>query len=958
MTEQPSVIERLIKVWDSGKNPELRDFVAEQDSLTHHELVALVSEDQRLRWARGERRLTEEYRDHFAELAQGPVVLDVIYAEFILREDLGEVPDEAEYLQRFPEYAEAISRQLQLHRALSGSVPGTGRRHTTATSGELPTIDGFDVIEIAGRGGMGVVYRARDLLLNRTVAIKTLRAGSTSDDEETRRLIREAEAAARLQHPGIVQIHHVGESGGLPFLVMQFVEGRTLAEAIRSGPLSERQAVRITTEIADAICDAHRHSVIHRDLKPGNVLLDENGTARVTDFGLSRRIDSTLTVESAAQVVGTPAYMAPEQARGQSVSETADIYAIGAMLYEMLTGRPPFQAATPWDVVTQILTHDPPRLRELNNALPRDLETICERCLQKSPENRYQSAEALKDDLTRFAQGRPIAARPVSPIERAVRWCRRNPRFAAAAGLAAALSIALTVVTTVAVIRINESAAEARASRAEAVQAKVSALLQAAPDAVPFAITDLKPVSTQALPLLRDAVRDPNSEPAARLHAACGLMAHGDSHVETVLECAAAVPASPGECRNVAQALRHGGSGALQQLGQLARSGSDQQTVRLAIVGLFLGEPETAERLLEFRKDPRLRTALEQTFADWYGDPAALADVLEGDLSAELRTSLCIAMGSIDPRTLVSPDRGRLEEVLLKLHRVAPDGGTHSATRWTLDRWEVPLPDADRGESWFRNAAGHVMVRIESGEFEMGSQEFHREPNQPTHHVTITRPVYFSSHETTREQFGRYLDSLADDENENGVSSDELISPTTAHPVQNVFFGDAVRYCNWLSELTGRTPCYQYTGERWECDFAADGYRLPTEAEWEFACRAGSQTRFHFGDDETLLPQYARTSNFRKVAAFEPGSLRPNPWGLFDMYGNVWEWSWDVYSSLSGEPVTDPAGPTDRSDAMRVIRGGGVDNRAGDPDSTARGSMNIEWRAWNLGFRVVCNATR
>jgi WD40 repeat protein/tRNA A-37 threonylcarbamoyl transferase component Bud32 len=308
----------------------------------------------------------------------------------------------------------------------------------------LRPVGDYELIEKLARGGMGVVYRAWDNRLQRTVALKMIRGSQLATEEEVQRFFQEAKAAAQLDHPGIVPVFDVGEHDGEHYYVMGLVEGGSLARRIRERPLPPREAAAVVRQIAEAIAYAHRRGIIHRDLKPGNILLDAAGRPKVSDFGLAKivRDDSHLTVTG--QVLGTPAYMPPEQAAGKSlqVGPAADVYSVGAILYCLLTGRPPFQAATSAETLRQVLDQEPVSPRQLNRAVGRDLETICLKCLQKEPARRYRSADDLAEDLGHWLAGEPIKARPVSRPERLWCWCRRNP---VVAGLAAAFVLALVL---------------------------------------------------------------------------------------------------------------------------------------------------------------------------------------------------------------------------------------------------------------------------------------------------------------------------------------------------------------------------------------------------------------------------------------------------------------------------------------------------------------------------------
>jgi WD40 repeat protein/tetratricopeptide (TPR) repeat protein len=296
-----------------------------------------------------------------------------------------------------------------------------------SSSGPLPAIPGYEVLGELGRGGMGVVYRARQVKLNRLVALKMILSGAHAGPQELARFRSEAEAVARLQHPNIVQVYEVGEHQGLPFFSLEFCPGGSLDKKLAGTPMPPQQAAALVQVLARAMHAAHQRRVVHRDLKPANVLLADDGTPKVTDFGLAKKLDEAGQTHSGA-VMGTPSYMAPEQAAGkiQEVGPAADEYALGALLYECLTGRPPFKAATAVDTLMQVVHQEPVPPRQLNPAVPRDLETVCLKCLEKDRGRRYGTAQELADELGRFLAGQEVRARPVGAVEHAWRWCRRN----------------------------------------------------------------------------------------------------------------------------------------------------------------------------------------------------------------------------------------------------------------------------------------------------------------------------------------------------------------------------------------------------------------------------------------------------------------------------------------------------------------------------------------------------
>jgi serine/threonine-protein kinase len=301
----------------------------------------------------------------------------------------------------------------------------------------LPEIPGYEVEAVLGRGGQGIVVRAKHLRLNRPVALKMVLAGAYASPRQEASLQREAEAVAGLRHPNVVQVYDVGDVDGRPYFTMELVDGGSLAQKLAGAPQPGRQAAVLVATLAAAVHAAHTCGIVHRDLKPANILLAADGTPKISDFGVARRVADGPGLSQTGIPVGTPSYMAPEQARGQTdaLGPAVDVYALGAILYELLTGRPPFRAATAAETVHQVISQEPAPPSWLNNQVPRDLETICLRCLHKEPPKRYVGAAALAEDLQRFLEGKPVLARPVGTLERAGRWVKRHPRETALVAL-------------------------------------------------------------------------------------------------------------------------------------------------------------------------------------------------------------------------------------------------------------------------------------------------------------------------------------------------------------------------------------------------------------------------------------------------------------------------------------------------------------------------------------------
>jgi non-specific serine/threonine protein kinase/serine/threonine-protein kinase len=378
---------------------------------------------------------------------------------------------------------ERIERRKRLYALLQ--LPEVA---TAGADVPLPQFPDHEVLAVIGRGGMGVVYQARDQKLGRVVAIKTIAEGRQATADHRARFQAEAQAIARLRHPHIIAIHAVGEHDGQPYLILEFAEGGSLADRLVERPLAPAEAAALIARLAAAVHAAHCAGVVHRDLKPSNILLTAEGIPKVSDFGLAKLIDSEAGRTISGQVIGSPSFMAPEQAEGRSkqVGPAADVYAMGAILYQALTGRPPFLGQSAMETLKLVTSAEAVPPRRLRPDVPRDLETICLKCLEKEPGRRYASALTLAEDLNRYLSGRPIQARRSTPLERLVRWSHREPWLAGtsltAAGLAAVLAIggaASAVVfrkqrnqITADLIRIQHSEAETRDQRDRALLAE------------------------------------------------------------------------------------------------------------------------------------------------------------------------------------------------------------------------------------------------------------------------------------------------------------------------------------------------------------------------------------------------------------------------------------------------------------------------------------------------------
>ncbi len=422
----------------------------------------------------------EDYVDRFPQFADEirqlfpTLIVEELAARFLQQQRLKQRPTVDQYAQQHPEYASQIRALLPALVKMHGrqSWQSTVTMHPTNMVWQPPPtrLGDYAIKCELGRGGMAVVYEAVQTTLGRRVALKVLPLGSSDEDERRLRFRREAEAAAKLDHPNIVPVYEVGEYEGQPYFSMKYVDGMPLSQRLVDGPLDPKDAVALLIPICRAIEEAHRSGVLHRDLKPANILLDRNNHPLVADFGLAKQFDIGSDISHTNAAVGTPSYMAPEQAMGrmEEIGVATDVYGLGAVLYATLLARPPFQAATVVDTLRLVTTRNPVAPRQMNPVIDRDLETICLKCLRKEHSSRYDSAGAIADDLERYANGLPILARPIGHIGRTVRWCKRYPMAAVALLLLAvtcAVSITATAITSSALSDSEQSRKDSEQSR-------------------------------------------------------------------------------------------------------------------------------------------------------------------------------------------------------------------------------------------------------------------------------------------------------------------------------------------------------------------------------------------------------------------------------------------------------------------------------------------------------------
>ncbi len=491
----------------------------------------------------------------------------------------------------------------------------------------------------------------------------------------------------------------------------------------------------------------------------------------------------------------------------------------------------------------------------------------------------------------------------------------------------------------------------------------VEAVLTAPPQAVPYAIQNLEPLKQHAIPILKDRINASDTDPSQRLHAACALAAFGEVNVDVVVSSIGT--ASGEEVPNILAALTPARNGGLQKLQQaIVKVNNEQdwdQKSRIAVVALYLGNQQPATEMCALDSDPIQRTTFIHTFPQWHGDLSDLGTVCQELEEGPLRSAISLGVGGIPVDQTSAAEQAAWQSIWTKWYQTIPDTGTHGATDWALRQWNMALPKlppsshSAEDRNWFVNSMGMTMLEIPAGTFQMGSDsQVASESEKPVHQVTLTRSFYLSDREVTTAQFLEFINDPETPPSEKPNSwngYDHSISLAENHPIHNRLWIEAVLYCNWLSRREGLTPCYEGSGQDWEWVPTGKAYRLPTEAEWEYACRAGTTSEYCFGDAESLLPKYGVFS----ASNTEPcGSKFPNSWGLFDMHGNVQELCWDWPHDYSAKPVNDPIDYR-RSLQQRIRRGGSWNNNGRECSSAFRGGKIVLPGMSNreIGFRVA-----
>jgi serine/threonine protein kinase len=951
-------------------------------SLSDAELIDTVCDRFESDWRAGNYPCLEGYLDAVPESCRATLVVELIKLEIELRTEVGERPTEEEYRLRFADHAAAIRdivhERRKLERARSTSldqrdasllsVPASGDVTTTAHKpwwdGEAPGSDAllfrqmgnYLILEKIGSGGQGVVYRALEQNAGRYVAIKAIKADWLGDatlasNEEARTRFRtEAQNHALLDHDHIVPVYHVGESGGVLYIVMRLIRGISLADLVkRDGPMPPRRAAYLLEPIARAIQHAHDHGLLHRDVKPGNVLVGEHDRPYLIDLGLAKCLEATDYTSLSGKAIGTAAYMSPEQARGQSgIGFASDVYGLGATLFTLLTGRPPFPGDKPLVILRKVIDEEPAWPSDRNKPVGRELKAICLKCLEKNPSDRFATASELADELRRYLDYLPCQTKPPAPWLRPYKWARRKPWRAAAAVLGC-LAILLA---------ISSLAWNARRDRLEA-----DAFLRDLPGyslaQLPAMIDGHGRDQSRIHPALRSLLVDARDDSEYRTRLLLALSRFEPERVpelaDRLLSC------QPDEHRAICETLEDRWNQVAPRLRAVLADPATKAPTRIRAAAALIPfenaqAPEnSAWAELRFVSDPGARTELLQWLARSEISTDRLAARFEIEPDISVRRQIIQLMGA-SKRSGNSPGASLAgEKRLWQLYRDDRDAGIHSSLAYLFRRWgrndelariDHELAGSSRGDrQWFVNSVGLTMAIVPIGSAPV-----------PTRLAVATTETPMALYAQSDDRYPALRRFQCPDKEPPDVPD---------APADCVSYFEAARFCNWLSLREGFPPaelCYIPGNSDEKLVLAPNwkgrhGYRLPSVEEWELAARAGTTTSCYFGDRPDLLEDYAWSyensprSASRARYAGPVGRHRPNDFGLFDVIGNMSEWCYNP-SPPDDEKAT--GGPLLKFPALKG--GSFAFVRESQGVNAARGQLDRTRPAYSgqmAGFRIV-----
>ena len=862
----------------------------------------------------------------------------------------------------------------------------------------------FEFRRVIAHGGMGVVVEAYDPKLARCVAIKLIHQ-SKLDEKYRQRMIRESQLVARLKSDHVVTVHGIFMETSNPFIVMELIDGPSFKELLQApGEVDFIRVANIMRDVALGLSAAHELGLVHRDVKPANILVEwldptvsrvapgesaPDYRAKLIDFGLAREVSSNITLDNV--LAGTPNYMSPEQLNSPNdVNQLSDIYGMGATLYVALTRNPPYRGA-PHMIIRQIEMSTPTPPRALDDRIPRDLESICLKAMSHEPSRRYSSAADMARDLERFLHGEPTRARPVTRLEKLTSWFRRNPRVGILATATILLALVLTLGSLLFAILVNQKNNQIARQQQAAQKLQIQRIIDVDLNSMLVAVDSLDAPS-QAVPILRQEFSDPDRHLRSRLNLALALSLLGQHETQFIVEQIQHFAETPTTCRTIVQAIA-GDSQAIPILKEsLAQQTDHHARAKRILLLAALGDFENWRQATENYRDPSLNTAITHALPNWYNDLNDLGRRLQQQQLDLCVDSFALGVAILDTRQITNPEIQKLDAFF----RQRAEKNTSYAAVATAElavanlqsdlpdhRPVVPHPPTDPSSPWFELPNNIRMVAIRPTTCMMGMiNSTGIVQDNKAHEVTITRPFMISDTEITVAQFREFIQAVnaspkPDDpveakwrESIKDWKPTVRLSPTDQHPAQQLSWPDAVRFCNWLSKKHHRQPVYrrlpepivipseydeEITTENWVVIPGANGFRLPTDAEWELACRANSETRYHYGTQSHLFEHYGIASSHTWVPTRPVRKFLPNRFGLFGLHGNVWEWCQDWFQKYDEKPLVDPQGPDKPfADTGRVHRGGGVGTVSGETNSEARGQSLPDSRYYNLGFRIAC----
>jgi formylglycine-generating enzyme required for sulfatase activity/serine/threonine protein kinase len=786
--------------------------------------------------------------------------------------------------------------------------------HPPEEPGELGRLGGHRILEVLGAGAMGIVYQAEDPLLQRRVALKAMLPKLASCDLNRQRFLREAQAAASVEHDHIITIHQVGQDGEIPYLTMAFLKGETLEALVeREHILPLPLALRIAREMAEGLQAAHEQGLVHRDVKPANVFLEgSRSRVKLLDFGLVRPVNGNEQLTMVGDIVGTPAYMAPEQAWGKEVDPRTDLFSLGCVLYRMLGGQTPFLGNSALDTLVSLVSDESIPLRQLNPQVPEEVETLVSWLLIKDLEGRPGSAQEVSEILWGLEQAvAPASASAEPPVSPSTNSAGDPAMLVPVTPGSEGSGVSYPPLADLTVAARENQATPAAPGPAEGQGREGRATMIPTPGEQKLSWLSLGEIESPEVAVVSPSLAEQertettSTQPSGSPGGPPSLPDHQSESQE------AQAPPSRGRVL------------VLRGLVGLAAF-----TVVLLVLGLVKNLASSPENTEPGEQGPNQTGRIPESL------------LLRG--LGRKESDAGIPRNGARPNNPIStlPHRGTEEKPPDPL----PSGRGEPGSA-------VSEPDGADAVPPITNSIGMKLVWVAEGKFTMGSprEEKERGGDESLHEVEISKPFYMGAHEVTQEQYERVMGHNPSAFSATGSSKDAVRGmDTRSFPVEGVSWDDAMEFCGKLSALPEEKQ-------------AGRVYRLPTEAEWEYACRGGpvsSGTPFHFGD--TLSSHQANFIGDQPYGApkgpnlartTRVGSYPCNGLGLYDMHGNVWEWCESWYGTYPPGPVSDPTGPA--TGTYRVLRGGSWLSGGCSCRSALRSHLMPGGRVNNIGFRVV-----